>query len=37
VKGVKQAIKGGRLTEARIAQSVRRILLVKLKYGLISE
>ena len=37
VKGIKQAIKDGRLTEARIAQSVRKILLVKLKYGLIAE
>jgi beta-N-acetylhexosaminidase len=37
VKGIQQAIKDGRITKARIAQSVRRILLVKLKYGLISE
>jgi beta-N-acetylhexosaminidase len=33
--GLKAAIASGRLTPARIAQSVRRILALKLKYGLL--
>lgn len=37
VKGIQKAVKDGRLAPERIAQSVRRILLVKLKYGLIAE
>jgi len=36
VKGIKAAVDSGRLTMERIDQSVRRILLAKYKYGLIT-
>ena len=35
--GVMKALREGRLTEARIDESVRRILLLKQRYGLIAD
>lgn len=34
-KGIEEAVKRGEITEERINQSVRRILLTKLKYGIL--
>ena len=35
--GVMEALKSGRLTETRIDESVRRILALKAKWGLLAE
>ena len=35
VSALKQALQDGKLTQARIDQSVKRILLMKLEYGII--